>query len=504
MAEQETLELTVDSDYKNVYIEIDGTTVATQEIIEEITINFGCTDGTAPGFGATFSPHCDVIINSNEITGNANLSSIQLGKRFYVYCWYDPEAQYPSLVGSFFIEQPPLYTDDYQLTFSGEGMLGSVMEKTGIDYDHLSSVVLNPTKYEKGIITIYDALHVVQSQFGIAVNMPSSSILPSGLTDATELVLPMRKKFRKKNYSPSMPYRKRFVKITAREFLAGIAVMMGLNVLEFEGEISFVQIGNLKTAKYFGEDSFVADYEIDKMSYGMRSMYLKTYETTKDQAMVGVVPTTMGYFFESECDCNSVYSPSTALMDNPYDVNVECQWIGRSFEAFYFSGDIENMDSGDYDDATPIHNYPQSWGFLYHPSSWDFSGWNEYFIPGDMIEVHYTQKNTETQQETSMMAHVFIMDMVWNWHGTIDVQISSSYNGELAYRITPTRSTKKGLLRTSATTTTDRVVTIRIDNHKLSVSEAYNNGLIDSSQITILPTEDNDLSMIHFTTSDLV
>jgi hypothetical protein len=125
-----------------------------------------------------------------------------------------------------------------------------------------------------------------------------------------------------------------------------------------------------------------------------------------------------------------VYTPLLIPVTNVgYDVNVDLQWIGRSFESFYFSNSYDG-ESGIYEDETPYRQYT-SGIFAFTPSSWDFSGWHYSFKVGDFILVKIVKKNTETQTEIEETIPVYIMDMTWEWAGTINVQISCSYNGDV-------------------------------------------------------------------------
>ena len=103
------------------------------------------------------------------------------------------------------------------------------------------------------------------------------------------------------------------------------------------------------------------------------------------------------------------------------------------------------------------------------------------------------------------------MEMVWNWNGTIDVQVSSSFNGELSFRTVQTtqttnstNSTRSAKLasRSSGNVTVNKAVTIRIDKAVKALSNAYNEGVIDESSID--GEVKSDLSMLYFTVDDMI
>ena len=424
----EVTELTVDDGYKNIRIRIDGNIVADQDIIDDVTIRYGCTDGSAPAFGASFSPHCDVTINSNEIIGNSALDAIVMGAIFIVECELTTGVY--EAMGRFEIGQPVQYTGDYMITFSGEGMLGSILGRKKMNWDLMSNLGDNA---KKGILTLNQAIGLVHSQFpNVTIELPDDVFMPPNYENM-KIVVPLSLNKWKKN----VVFKKRFVKLTVRDFIAGIAVMLGGNVVEFGNSIRIVSIMEAWNNEsgisdsYFSGDSYVADYTTERIPYVPKSLRLKTYVTlpvtTSKKGSSKKV--THGYCYEDECECGNVYGYSGSTSGvNQYDVYVDCQWIGRSFEAFYFNGGIVySVNSGSYEDENPSIF---GTAFQYTPMTIDFSGWNDIFEPAHFIKVRTVKKNTATQQETTVDVLAYIADMTITWNGTISVQISSSYNGE--------------------------------------------------------------------------
>lgn len=418
-------ELTVDDGYKNIRIRIDGNIVADQDIIDNITINYGCTDGSAPAFGTTFSPHCEVTINSNEIIGNSALNAIVMGAIFVVECELHAGVYKP--LGRFEINQPVQYTDDYMISFSGEGMLGSVLGRKKMDWSNMDSISTNS---KKGILTLSQALGLVHSQFpNVTIELPDEGFMPP-YYENIKIVVPLRLNKWKKKASA----KKRFVKLTVRDFIAGIAVMLCGNVVEFGNSIRIITISEAWNnesgieGKFFTADSYMADYTTERVPYAPKSLRLKTYVTlpVTTSKKGSSTKTVHGYCYEDECECGSIYDGGGTGI-NKYDVYVDCQWIGRSFEAFYFNdGDVSDVKSGDYED-----DITSQWSsFNFTPISIEFSGWNDIFEPAHFIKVRTIKKNTATQEETEVDVLAYIADMTFTWNGTISVLISSSYNGE--------------------------------------------------------------------------
>jgi len=413
----------VDDGYKNIRIRMDSTIIATQEIIDHVSISYGCTDGSAPAFGGTYSPHCEIEINSNDIMGDENLSHIRMGKQFYIECELT-EGTYTNM-GVFEINQPPMYTDDYSISFSGEGMLGSVLDRTKMDWSLMQSYS------SKGIITVNQALKMFEDQFGISVSMRSDTESDYG---SAKVIVPL--KLRK--WKKGVAFKKRFVKITAREWLAGLATLMMGNVVEYGNTISIVTIGEawdngtVTEGKYFSEDSYVSDYQSEKIPYAPNSLILNTYETLPVKTKSKTKTTTHGFCYIEECTSRSVYSHIDIDQKNPnkYNVYVDCQWIGKSFETFYYNGG-DPYEETDMEDDYPSYNIMAS-KFAYVPCSFEFSGWHEMFTPGKFVQIQTSQKNTETQETSYSYVYAYIMEMTLNWDGTITVNVSSSYNGDSA------------------------------------------------------------------------
>ena len=413
----------VDDGYKNIRIRMDSTIIATQEIIDHVSISYGCTDGSAPAFGGTYSPHCEIEINSNDIMGDENLSHIRMGKQFYIECELT-EGTYTNM-GVFEINQPPMYTDDYSISFSGEGMLGSVLDRTKMDWSLMQSYS------SKGIITVNQALKMFEDQFGISVSMRSDTESDYG---SAKVIVPL--KLRK--WKKGVAFKKRFVKITAREWLAGLATLMMGNVVEYGNTISIVTIGEawdngtVTEGKYFSEDSYVSDYQSEKIPYAPNSLILNTYETLPVKTKSKTKTTTHGFCYIEECTSRSVYSHIDIDQKNPhkYNVYVDCQWIGKSFETFYYN-DGDPYEETDMEDDYPSYNIMAS-KFAYVPCSFEFSGWHEMFTPGKFVQIQTSQKNTETQETSYSYVYAYIMEMTLNWDGTITVNVSSSYNGDSA------------------------------------------------------------------------
>lgn len=417
-------EVFVDDGNKNIRIKDKetGTIIADQDIIESVRITYGCSDGEGATFGSTYSPHCDISIESNEIIGTSVLEQIRIGLKFVVECEIGSVVTPWMNMGTFQINQPPMFTDDYGIDFSGEGMLGSVFDRTKVDYDYYSVGGI-------GECTLNDITQGFYRQTGYPIHLPDANHEPDGLSLA-DWVFPLDSKYTGKKWNDSTPIESKLLSITLRELVAGIALMYGGNAIEYGSELYITTLEEAMLPAefdYFTEDSFTPDFQSERMFYAPKSMKLTTYKTVP----IKVKKSTKGYCVSTECNCNNVYDLDTGglpVNTNQYNTNINLQWIGKTFETFYFTGSI-SAESGKYEKATPIKKFVRSM-FAYLPSSYDFSGWHDSFMPGNIIVTQITQKNTETQEETQYLKQVYIMEMTFNWDGNISVQLNSFYNGD--------------------------------------------------------------------------
>ena len=403
---------------------VSGTEYANEDTLASVEITYGCTDGTAPSFGATYSPHCEIEINANSIEhGQALAQAFRPGKTFIVKCdtlsspLFGEESELKQ-IGKFKIQESPVFTEDYSFRFSGDGILGTTMAKKNMDFDDVSGFKLD---YD-------DAVSLVESQFGVTIEYEFSNPTQPSYSPLPKVYLPSHYKKTKK------AKQKVLSKIKAREFVAGLALLVGANAVELgNGVIRFVNFGyeyhsayiqnNVNgedSGDYFAGDDYQSGYTYATCSYAPKSLLFTSFEP-KDYKQTD----TQGNEFEgviivkdSKIETPSLFHPPSDFADVMYDTEIESVWLGATIYKYFV--DQHTGSSGDV----------SGYSFRYTPSDISFSGWNpEYFVPGKFFRVQSVSKNTETQEFANKYFLQFVMEMRFRWEKTISVQISSAYNG---------------------------------------------------------------------------
>jgi hypothetical protein len=401
-------QLTLDTSIHNIELRIDNVVYANRDIIERVTITYGCTDGTAPGFGATYSPSCSVVLNSDSIVGHIADGAFTQGVYFSVHT----DLLDAPVLGTFLIEEPPMKTEDYQITFEGQGLLGSLYDYTYMDFSDCDPVIPlydAPENFKNG-------LNLFCSQFHTTMVMPPDSYLPNGWRN-----------FRL--YLPIIPAESKgtpsYEKITAREWLAGIALLLGCNVVEAFGDLRLVPLymsyATRNTQDYFMGDEYNSGFDHTDLVYQPESLHITTQAMSKiviqgDRRYEG------GAYTEKEQTYKSNYTPTPIATSHiAYDLNISIQWVSHSLRDAYWGTKKGN--------ETPTKQLP-SYQFAYTPSNWDFSGYNSIFRPGNFINVRKEIKNVPTQTIEVIEVLAYIMEMTLEWNGNFNVTINSAYNGD--------------------------------------------------------------------------
>ena len=411
-------EIALDTGIHTISLKIGDVEYANQDIIERVTITYGCTDGVAPGFGATYSPRCDVVINSDSIVGNIAVEAFAQGVIFTVHT----DLQDAPVLGSFLIQEPPLFTEDYQMTFSGEGMLGTIYDSTYMDFTGC-----NPTiPLYSSNTSVKSGLRLFSTQFGQNISMPPTSFLPSRW-ESFNLYIPINVEETKANQSDGTPDIT-YEKITAREWIAGIAILLGCNVVEGFGEIKLVPLyqpyEQRNTTDYITGDEYGGGFEHTDLIYQPRSLRITTasMKNLENISLNGYYY--IGWAYKGEATYNNIYLPSRISNDTiEYKINLSIQWIGHSLRAAYW--------------GTLKGNQPSHWKlpnkpFAYTPSNWDFSGYHSSFRPGNFLNVRKTvvEPNSDPPVVTYEYILAYVMEMTLEWTGNFNVRISSSYTGD--------------------------------------------------------------------------
>jgi len=412
-------ELTLDTSIHTISLKVDGTVCADQDIIERVTITYGCTDGTAPGFGATYSPRCDVVINSDSIIGNIAVGAFKQGTLFTVHT----DLQDAPLLGTFLIQEPPMFTEDYQMTFSGEGMLGTIYDSTYMDFDTYSPGNSGALPFYSSVASTKTAFNVFTSQFGQSISLPSDSFLPYYWKTFNAYV-PINAEETDSDEAGKIAWEK----ITGREWLAGLAILLGCNVIEAFGELRFVPLyqpyEDRNTTDYFNGDEYNGGFEHTDLNYQPSSLIVTSASTKAINSAGGVDFLHPLYAYNGETTYKTFYDPTRYVSSHiEYDLNVSIQWIGHSLRAAYW-GTKKGTKASTY----KLPSKP----FVYTPSNWDFSGYHTLFRPGNFLnvrkEVRIPNSNPPRYEYEDVL--VYVMEMTLEWTGNFNVRVDSAYNGD--------------------------------------------------------------------------
>ena len=450
------------------------TTYADTDILEQVIITYGCTDGVAPGAGATFAPYCDVVINSEDIysvSGEIARAFFVQGAVFSIQSDIGDNDAWMYL-GRFKITEPPEYTEDYQISFHAESYLSSAMDSTYVNYSLIPNY--NPRTMPNYKISYDQAIQTLESQFGIEVDM-------SQLDNYVHNIWV---------HIPISPDEDKLIDITAREWLAGLAFLAQANVIESINTTDNVlkllplhtAYNNLPTDYYTG-DSYNSSYSCAEMTYAPQWIRLRV---TKGTTFMYEGKKSRTYYEgftlrDKQVNSKTVYTPTiTGNNVHQYKFLFELEWVGMTFTQYFFNS------IKDYKKADDPVRYMNNGQFKYVPSSWEAPGYNSDFVPGNFILLK-TKYVDDYGQETIRDNYVYIMDMVLEWTGTFNTRLSASYNGDSAgvsSSITSSATASSGDGGKGGSGATDGVIngvriqdgTIwaqKINTHTLAADEAF-------------------------------
>ena len=399
------------------------TVYADESIIERVSINYGCTDGVAPGVGATFAPSCDIVINSESIysvSGEIARAFFVQGAVFSIRSDIRENDSYGvwGYLGKFKITEPPEYTEDYQISFHAESYISSVLDSTFIDYSLIPNY--DPHHFPNYMITFEQALALLQRQFHIQFD---TSQLDSYVWNIYV-------------YMPIQPDEDKLIDITGREWLAGLAFLAASNAIEppyyiWDDVIILKPLhksyANRPTEDYYTDESYNSSYTCAEMEYAPKWIRLRVTKGTIWWYEGKKLDYTYGQGFvmrDKQVNSTTVYNPTiTGNNVHQYKFLFDLAWVGISFTSYYYDS-IKEYKKADL----PTHFMPNG-QFKYVPSSWEVPGFNTDFTPGNFVLLK-TSYIDDYGQKTIRDNYVYIMEMSLEWTGTFNTRITSSYNGD--------------------------------------------------------------------------
>ena len=228
--------------------------------IDSISITTGSYDGNVVGIGSAYSPSCRVTMD--------NVDAIDVGVVFSVY--FKKNGAWENY-GKFVItEEPDVYNRE-KMSFVGEGYIYSIMSK---QYKGVPGIGYN---IELGTEIQYDLfIKKFQSEFGFELIFSDSIKNELCTRHPINILLPQEK-------TDTTLYAWEFIKISWREWLQGIAILFGANVIEKNGKIYITELENSfsETETIQISSSDCAELKLSRKDYTINGIKIK-YQKTND------------------------------------------------------------------------------------------------------------------------------------------------------------------------------------------------------------------------------
>lgn len=218
--------------------------------IDSIKIQNGCYDGTIVGVGCVYGATANIVME--------NIDEVSIGQKIEII-FVDSQGEEKSF-GKFWVKSYPVQDGDL-MTLECHGAIGK-------DGDTPYYV---PGMYQEFSMSIGEATNLISETSDIYVKWDIEN--PYAFTNRYYIDFPVQEdKFDPAN---DANYAANIAPVSKREFLAGIAIKFGGNVVERDGYAYFTpKTPQNEEVFYFDEDSY-SDLKISKERYGINSISLK-------------------------------------------------------------------------------------------------------------------------------------------------------------------------------------------------------------------------------------
>lgn len=347
-------------DKVNARIFVNGYLIEDDSIdLYTINMSTGCISGNFIGYGATYSPSCEITMSETDM--------FNIGDRVKVQFYLDGEWVD---FGSYVLVDEPV-TEEGTKTIRLEGHLSTTFESEMVSFtgDQLFYG-----------IKILDAIDLISTQTGVIVNLYGYDDIYQKIVN-TVIDIP--------SYDASTNEIKA-IRISCREFVAGLSLLLGGNVIERNGQVYITSLGSLYDfTTVFTEDDY-STLKISKKSY------------TPDSVILSYQP------YIGRGDGNLVYTPGDKLKKEmvrnhvsneiPYTINVECDWIGFNARNGFLT---------------------QS-SFGYNPAEVEFPGYHPSLYAGNQVRV------SDGDNKYYIMCGI----VEYEWDGGLTTKVSSVFSAE--------------------------------------------------------------------------
>lgn len=499
-----------------VFLTIDGSTLSTQgsEYINSIDIMQGCVSDSFASYGSTYSPTINCDMFSCEFTdaliSKAYVNDVVNGTMIRAWMVIEGHDYNPIPIGRFAVKENPTYNGE-TVSFTGNGIMSEYMDIAEIEISALNKY--HEEELEKKYVKTgnmdfisYDSdsyfweflpedfLRVTGSP--LHIDNWSDILTAIGTYGLQQLMIPVvaSSSYDDDTHTYDTEYNSR---ITWRELLSGIAVLLRGNVIEKNGAFYIKRLPEVQQDGYrpifdgsmYDSSAIFGNNLMSPSKISVKANNWWPY-TSKDQKYT--YPIGFGY---CEGESTVVLNDSVSSIQNVenYPVTIECPWI--LFETLN-----RNTNQG-HDWYTFIgNNRAMNWqtglktlnrAFVYHKASFETTSWHPLMNVGDIIIV---------EDHDGVKRYVFVGEMTLHYNGTVYAEITSpcevsdtnqsstggsgstSYNsGQTAQANGTALGTQCGVLIKDGAITNSKIADSTITGSKIAESTIENSNIKNST-----------------------
>lgn len=484
----------------------DSVSTRGKETLISVSISQGCVSDSFASYGSTYSPtmSCEMYAENNDFT------DALIAKTYYdntlkgtiVNAWIliGNEFAYPVPIGRFVVKENPTYNGD-TVSFNGNGLMSEYMDRAEIVISSLNEY--HKTELEEKYVPSQLQFIYTRDDVYYWEYLPQDFLRVTGCPlyiDNWKDVLSSIKQY--KLYHLMIPMLSNFAdndedgydwdwesRITWRDLLSGIAVLLRANVIEKNGAFYIKQLPELQTDNnyrpIFNGDTYDSNAIFGNNLMCPNNVSVKAnnwyfYETNSDYVGFGY------YEGESTVVLNDKAS-SVSNVEN-YPVTIETPWI--LYETL---------------DRNTVHTYlgqvtPMQWktglsflnkAFVYHKASIETMYWHPLMSVGEMLTF---------EDYDGVKKYVLVGEMTLHYDGGFYAEItspcevqesnassvgssgSSSYNsGTMAQASGTVTSTILGAIFKDGVITNSKIADSTIENSKIKDSTITNAKIADAT-----------------------
>lgn len=484
----------------------DSVSTRGKETLISVSISQGCVSDSFASYGSTYSPtmSCEMYAENNDFT------DALIAKTYYdntlkgtiVNAWIliGNEFAYPVPIGRFVVKENPTYNGD-TVSFTGNGLMSEYMDRAEIVISSLNEY--HKTELEEKYVPSQLQFIYTRDDVYYWEYLPQDFLRVTGCPlyiDNWKDVLSSIKQY--KLYHLMIPMLSNFAdndedgydwdwesRITWRDLLSGIAVLLRANVIEKNGAFYIKQLPELQADNnyrpIFNGDTYDSNAIFGNNLMCPNNVSVKAnnwyfYETNSDYVGFGY------YDGESTVVLNDKAS-SVSNVEN-YPVTIETPWI--LYETL---------------DRNTVHTYlgqvtPMQWrtglsflnkAFVYHKASIETMYWHPLMSVGEMLTF---------EDYDGVKKYVLVGEMTLHYDGGFYAEITSpcevqesntssvgssgsnSYNsGTMAQASGTVTSTILGVIFKDGVITNSKIADSTIENSKIKDSTITNAKIADAT-----------------------